>query len=503
MIKNLLGFLFVLLMTNCFSQSQKEPVALYTFNNAKVKNEIGTNQPKVIGSSFVVDRFGNEESAIYLHGNDQSYINLGTDSILKPKTGSFSLWINVELFMYKGTGEWDYNPILLIKRHGGDDFFEAVFIGVNYNSHKLNATTSDGPSKQITLNSKEPFKLRAWNHIVVTYDDKQLSLYLNNKLEAKLAKNFRSAFMASDSVMIGNTANAKNHRVLCGTVDDIVIYDRVISPEEVDDLYNAPNPNIKKIYLIWVVKILAVLLSLVAFAWLIIWRYKLKVKKQHEKDKLQVKLNELETKAIRTQMNPHFIFNSLNTLQRFILEKDFDNSHLYLTKFSRLLRQLLESSTSESITLEEEINILTNYIDIEKLRFEDNTFDFEINCSVSEPSKVYLPFMLVQPFVENAIWHGLLPKKDDRKLKITFDALDNFRIICRIDDNGVGNKVQTNTTNSFKKKSLATEFVTQRLELIEKSMGITCNIKIINKVNEQQENVGTLVEVILPKLKLV
>jgi hypothetical protein len=503
MFKNLLVCLFITLFVRCYSQTEKLPVARYSFNNGQLKNETGKGQSKVSGASFVEDRFGNKESAIYLYGNKNSYINLGTDSILKPKKGSVSLWVNVEVIMYKGNGNWDYNPILLTKSHGGDDFFEAYFIGLNYSSYKLNATTSKGAEHQITLNSKQSIALRKWHHIVMTYDDDTLALYINNQIEAKLLKKFRSSFLATDSVLLGNTANLKNERYLCGTIDDIEVYDKVLTADEVSELYNAPNPNLFQIYLGWLIKILLVITSLIVFGRLIIWWYKMKIKKDHEKNVLQVKLNELETKAIRTQMNPHFIFNSLNTLQRFILEKDFDNSHLYLTKFSRLLRQLLESSTSESITLEEEINILTNYIDIEKLRFEDNTFDFEINCHVSEPSKVYLPFMLVQPFVENAIWHGLLPKKDDRKLKITFDTLDANRIICRIDDNGVGNKIQTSPANSLKKKSLATEFVTQRLELIEKSMGIKCSIKIINKVNEQQENSGTLVEVILPKLKLI
>jgi hypothetical protein len=483
---------------SALSQTDPVPLARYTFNNGQAKNELSAIQPKISGATFVEDRFGNNNNAIYLHGNSSSYINLGTDNSLKPKSGSISMWINIELIMQKGKG-WDYNPILLTKSHSGDDFYEGYFIGLNFHTNKLNVTTSRDSANQLTLNSHKSLSLRQWHHIVMTYDDHHLALYLDNNLEAKLPKKFSNVFLAGDSIMIGNSANVKNERYLCGSLDDIEIYDKVLSPEDVSDLYNATNPNRFKVYLNWFLKIILVILLFIAFAWIIISRYKIKIKKEQEKNDLQAMLNELETKAIRTQMNPHFIFNSLNTLQRFILEQDFENSHVYLTKFSRLLRKLLESSTAESITLEEEINILNNYIELEHLRFDD-TFDFEVICNVPEPSNIHLPFMLVQPFVENAIWHGLMPKKGDRKLTITFNPLDELRIACIIEDNGVGSNTKSSNNNPLKKKSLAIEFIRQRLDLIEKSKGIKCYLKITDKRNDKNGNTGTIVEVIIPKM---
>jgi hypothetical protein len=492
--------LFVLLTTYAHAQKNTLPVAKYSFNAGKAHNEVGTLQPKILGASFVEDRFGNAESAVYLHGNNSSYINLGTDSILKPKKGSISLWVNVDLIMQKGTEGWDYNPILITKSHGGDDFYEGYFIGLNFSTYKLNVTTSKDQNNQITLNSRNNLSLRKWHHIVMTYDDDSLALYLDNQLEARLQKKFKSVFLAGDSVVIGNTANKKNERYLCGTIDDISIYDRVISPKEVEDLFKAPNPNRFKIYLTWLYWFLALVAVVSFIVWILVRKFRRDFEKEKHKNKINAHMNELETKAIRTQMNPHFIFNSLNTLQRFILEEDTLNANSYLVKFSKLLRKLLESSASESISLSEEIEILNSYIEIEQLRF-DKSFSVSIDSQIIDHRNVQIPFMLIQPFVENAIWHGLLPKKEGRVLKISFLPLNDNRILCRVDDNGLGRKHSFQQKDPFRKKSMAIDFIKQRLDLLEKATNIKCSFTIIDKENSQGESEGTLVELIIPILK--
>lgn len=496
----MLRFFYLLFIGSAaFAQIDRGVLAKYSFNDGLARNEAGSIQPVVQGASFVEDRFGNPKSAIYLHGNPGSYINLGTDSIIKPRHGSISMWVNVELIMYKGNG-WDYNPILLTKSHNGDDFYEGYFIGLNFNTNKLNVTTSKDQDNQVSLNSTHALTLRQWHHIVMMYDDDYLTLYLDNELEARMPKNFRSIFLANDSVMIGNSANQKNQRYLCGSVDDIQVFNRVLSREEVDALYNASNPNLFQLYFNWGLKIAAGLLTLVLIYWLTRRYYRREIQKEQKKNELQARMNDLETKAIRIQMNPHFMFNSLNTLQRFILEQDFENAHLYLTRFSKMLRKLLESSTSEAIALSEEISILGNYIELEKLRFE-NAFVYAIHCNIAQPENVFLPFMLIQPFVENAIWHGLLPKKSGGCLTITFDEHDEKRIVCTIDDNGAGRNRSKQVLDPLKTKSLSLEFIRQRLELIEKSKGVSCSFRIVDKTNAQQESLGTTVEILLPKMQ--
>jgi hypothetical protein len=227
--------------------------------------------------------------------------------------------------------------------------------------------------------------------------------------------------------------------------------------------------------------------------------YSKRLKKENERVKEQIHLHELEMKAIRSQMNPHFIFNSLNTLQRFILEEDTVNGHSYLTKFSKLLRKMLESGTADSITLSEEVSILRNYIDVEKLRFT-NTFEYEIRIHVPNPDSIKIPFMMIQPFIENAIWHGLMPKQNNRSLKVDFYETDADSIRCVIDDNGVGRDYTKKEKNPLKKKSLAFDFIAQRLELFQKFTGIKCYFTITDKKTNGRSD-GTTIDIIIPKLK--
>ena len=501
MFRQAVCFVLLFISITAHSQAPPTPVAWFTFSNGKAINQAGNLQAKVQGASFVEDRFGNDKSAVYLHGNNSSYINLGTGNKLKPIKGSISLWLNIDLVMLKGKG-WDYNPILLTKSHGGDDFYEGYFIGLNYNTNRLNVTTSRDQNNQITLNSSRTLSLRKWHHIVMCYDDDTLSLYLDNKLEAKLPKKFRSSFLEGDSIMIGNSANQKNERYLCGTLDDIRIYDQVLNPSQIDEIYHTPNPNRYRNYLSWAIRIGLLALLIAFIVWLTLFFYKRKLRDEQERNRLNTRLNELETKAARSQMNPHFMFNALNTLQGFILENDMDNAHLYLTKFSKLIRKILESGTSESIPLSEEIIILTNYIDIERMRFE-TSFEYNILNTVKNPEKISIPFMLIQPFVENAIWHGLSPKKGFRELHIDFNDLDDKRLLCKVTDNGVGRYHSAKQKDPLKKKSLAIEFIKQRLELIEKSSGVHCSIQIEDHTNAQGQSEGTSIKIIIPKFTQV
>ena len=230
-------------------------------------------------------------------------------------------------------------------------------------------------------------------------------------------------------------------------------------------------------------------------------RYNKILKKILAKNVLKMRMYELETKAVKAQMNPHFIFNALNSIQLFILNKDNDNAYKYLSKFSKLVRKLLESNTSESITLEEEIDILKRYLEIESLRFEDSfKYDFNIGKELNL-SQVHIPHMLIQPFVENAIWHGLLHKKGSKNLKIDFIFLNQKCLICVIEDNGVGRGYINKAIKGHgHNKSLAIEFITQRLELLSKTKNINCGFEITDKLDKNGISAGTKVTVVIPTL---
>jgi hypothetical protein len=474
-------------------------VAKYTFDNGDANDEKGTNNAKAVGASLVTDRFGNSRSAYYLQGTAGSYLNLGTSKILKPDKGSISIWFNIDNTVESGQGT-PSNPIILTKNCVCDSFYEGYYLGYDYNGNRICAATTLSKKYQISLRTVDKVVLNKWYHVVITYDDDFLTMYVDGVLENRMNKNFRSVFAEKDSVMIGNSANKLNYRFLNGYVDDIRIYERVLTGKEVAELYNAPNPKAYKATIRWIIYGLGGLVILVLLVVLIVKRsYRVKLEKEQAANALNARLNELETKAIRTQMNPHFIFNSLNTLQRFILEEDTVNAQVYLTKFASLLRKMLESSTAETILLSEEIDIIKTYIEVEKLRF-GNSFEYEIITEVKEPDNIKIPFMLIQPFVENAIWHGLMPKEGMRQLKIKFSDMDAQRLLCVIEDNGVGRGYKMKETNPLKKKSLAIEFIKQRLELLKNSTGIDCYFKITDKKDGGHGSNGTIVEVSIPKL---
>ncbi len=154
--------------------------------------------------------------------------------------------------------------------------------------------------------------------------------------------------------------------------------------------------------------------------------------------KEQKRLNELENKALRAQMNPHFIFNCLNSIQRLYVEGKEDLANDYMADFSSLLRRILENSGMEKISLKEEIRSTVLYLDLEKMR-TDHAFDYTITVDPSiDQLNRFMPPLILQPYVENAIWHGIIPKKEKGKIDIQIEQNSRKELICTIRDNGVG-----------------------------------------------------------------
>jgi hypothetical protein len=248
-----------------------------------------------------------------------------------------------------------------------------------------------------------------------------------------------------------------------------------------------------------------ILLLVLMFMGLIVlmlrYRYKTILKQELHKNALKMRMYELESKAVKAQMNPHFIFNSLSSIQEFILSNDSENAYKYLSRFSKLVRRLLESSTSESITLETEIDILKRYLEIEALRFQDAfSYEFHIDKELNA-LQIQIPHMLIQPFVENAIWHGLLHKNHNKKLEIRFNILNENCLICTVEDNGVGRHFKKkDVIESTGKKSMSTEFINQRLNLMGKIKNVNYGFEIIDKRDSNGLGIGTTVRIEIPIL---
>jgi len=156
------------------------------------------------------------------------------------------------------------------------------------------------------------------------------------------------------------------------------------------------------------------------------------------KAKQQRKQAELEQKALRSQMNPHFIFNSLNSIQRMYIEGDEDTANDYMADFSRLLRSILENSGKDVIRLKDELDVIKLYMDLEMIR-TDNSFDY--SCELADdvdPLLVKIPPLIFQPYLENAIWHGIISKKEKGTIQLSIQRQQQGKLVCQITDNGIG-----------------------------------------------------------------
>jgi sensor histidine kinase YesM len=227
-----------------------------------------------------------------------------------------------------------------------------------------------------------------------------------------------------------------------------------------------------------------------------------KIEKQNqmllEKNELEKNLNLSTLKAIKSQMNPHFFYNALNTIQSYILANDKKQAVNYLSKFSSLTRNILEMTEKEFISINEEITTMSLYLDIEKARF-DKDFEYEINTENISDLEHKIPSMLLQPYIENAVKHGLLHKNGLKKLLITFSK-DGDKIKIEIDDNGIGRQksAELNAIKNKNHNSFATNAMQNRIDLLNKNNKNKITIDFIDKINQSQQSLGTTVVIEIP-----
>lgn len=263
-----------------------------------------------------------------------------------------------------------------------------------------------------------------------------------------------------------------------------------------------------KITLIWWQSWAMLIFILLVISILIFWKDVFDFKKHIDFEKQNKKISELELRTLQLQMNPHFIFNALNSIQSYIITNDTLKANEYLTKFANLIRLFLESSRKKSISVSEEKRLLYLYCEIEKLRFEDK-FDFEITIGPNVNVYMEIPTMMIQPFVENAINHGLRYKKESGMLSISFKQDEKY-IICEIKDNGVGRKMSQKYKEQSKKayKPQGIQIIKERKQTLNYLNDTNIQFYIedayINSDESNQShenfNVGTLVTIKFPIL---
>jgi len=224
-----------------------------------------------------------------------------------------------------------------------------------------------------------------------------------------------------------------------------------------------------------------------------------RLKARRRISEMNQKISEITQANLRQQMNPHFIFNTLNSIQYYMYQHDKLATNNYLTKFSSLMRKVLENSQHTSIPLNDELDALTLYLELERIRFKDK-FDFKIN--VDEEIDVLLfkvPTMLIQPYVENSICHGLIPAERNGFIEIDL-KLEKDYISCSIEDNGIGREAsqKRKAKSENNHNSLGTQIVSSRLDLVNALYGTSLKIIYTDLKNDKGEPEGTRVEIHIP-----
>lgn len=225
-----------------------------------------------------------------------------------------------------------------------------------------------------------------------------------------------------------------------------------------------------------------------------------KLKQKSITNELKWKNHEMEKRLLRSQMNPHFIFNSLNSIQSLISGNKPDLADMYLIKFARLMRSILMNTQKPYILLEEEIEFTKLYLEVEQLRFEGR-FEYEVIVGGDMfPDTTYVPPMLIQPFIENALAHGLINKVNNGKLTVSFKQKENI-IQCTITDNGIGRQkaMEIKKKSKYGDKAMGIRLTKDRLKLLNMQTSSMIAFKIIDLKDDLGNASGTKVILNLPK----
>jgi ligand-binding sensor domain-containing protein len=244
------------------------------------------------------------------------------------------------------------------------------------------------------------------------------------------------------------------------------------------------------------------ILSTIVFSLAIYLVFRLRIVSLRKRNELINNVNVYKQQSLRQQMNPHFIFNTLNSIQLYILEKDHISSHKYLTKFAKLMRLILDNSQQTTIPLKDEIDALKLYLELESIRLSGK-FEYFVNVEDSELLSYRIPTLLIQPFVENAIWHGIMLKPNqDGWVKIKISKY-NGGVICSIEDNGVGRDAAQKIRNKqeTERKSLGFKITAQRIDILNNLYKGNFVIKYHDIKSTTGESLGTRVDIHIPILQ--
>jgi tetratricopeptide (TPR) repeat protein len=326
-------------------------------------------------------------------------------------------------------------------------------------------------------------KIHDWYNLYWIYQDMS-KMYLIAKDTANAFKNYILFKKYSDSTIIKN----RNR-----WISESSIKYKVDTQQKEVQLLSLKLKNQRTLSLAF-----GILVPLALAVGLLLWRGT-KLKNKRRISEMNRQISEIQQANLRQQMNPHFIFNTLNSIQYYMYQHDKLATNNYLTKFSNLMRKVLENSQHTYIPLTDELNALTLYLELESIRFKDK-FDYEIIVDEEiDPLMYKVPTMLIQPYVENSICHGLMPMETKGKVKIDIKLVNDY-LTCTIEDNGVGRDAarERKTEKEGNHNSLGTRIASSRLELVNALYGSCLKTTYTDLKDPDGRPAGTRVEMQIP-----
>lgn len=340
---------------------------------------------------------------------------------------------------------------------------------------------------ELTMNSALPSDK---NNISFYFDAIQYKTPTNLSYRYKLV-----GLDTSWKVLSYNIGNLNFYRLSPG------VYDFKIQAYDVNGIYESEIKSftfkvLKPFWQEWWFILLMICISFaIVYLFLKFWSKRLMLRQG-----LKERLIKSQLVAIRSQMNPHFIYNVLNTVQGLLYDNRKTEVGNLLGNFSDLMRKTLQASDQQLQSLREEVENITLYLELEKARF-DKDFEYSIEINLKDdPSDLIIPSMLLQPFAENAVKHGLMHKPGKKSLKIKF-IQSEIGLNVFLEDNGIGRKhsMKINQRNKNKPQSFATKAITERIELFNRLYKLKITQNVVDKYDEQNKSIGTAIHLFIPK----
>lgn len=270
----------------------------------------------------------------------------------------------------------------------------------------------------------------------------------------------------------------------------------ILLQQELSSVVERQNEQIQRILLFALIPVV------VAFSFFVFVVYRAKRESMFRQKEAEFRLSiaETELKMLRSQINPHFIFNCMNSIHHYMHSHDTAGAADYLIKFSQLIRHVLEASSQRMVSVEDEIGSLEHYVQLEQLRM-NNAFEFKIEIDASiDPAQVHIPPMLLQPFIENSIWHGMNKDGHAGFINIRLSIKDGKHVICVIEDNGAkpAEKSNIDLSHVVKKTSLGIQLIRERMEMINRLYETNADFVLEDIMDEGLKLVGKRALITMP-----